>query len=404
MQTAGNAIAALPHAHSYEVPRVPVAGFLQELARVLPKLIEFVMSHELREHPVWGRVIPYRVPHNGTGTSRGWCIRPDIILTRDGFRICEFDFVPSGRGDLLASLGRTQQAEVLETFADWYKSMGVRNVLYATASTTVCFSETVLFAQRMRGRGINISAGNIDTIEAPRREGVFIDRLFYRSEMSMLPEKKLLAGCDVATAEPYLDSKVIFAMVHDRTMTESLTRALGEEGVAFLRTALPETRLISRVDAKQREHLAKREKDVWVVKATDVEVDHHWGSRGVVVGLKYTVAKFLDALNGTDPSGKTLGEEPIVQKFFRSRDFWQTWNAVIDGDFVRCQLPHVGRAPAQVTSAHATKEVGARIGFYFLVCRETGKCFVTPFGDMRLRQDELVHGASDALCLAVEAY
>jgi len=96
------------------IPAVPLQSFLEQLADALPRLIEAASSPLVREHPVWGSVIPYHVPHYGTGISRGHCIRPDILYTSDGPKVCELDFVPSGRGYLLASLGPDEEAETLE--------------------------------------------------------------------------------------------------------------------------------------------------------------------------------------------------------------------------------------------------------------------------------------------------
>ena len=388
-----------------EVPKIPIAGFLRDLGRVLPKLIELVESNEVRNHPVWGQIIPYSVSSYGAGVSKGHCIRPDILITADGPKICELDFVPSGRGFVLAALSESNQASVLECFEAWYHRMNVRRVFFATATTTVCRDDTELFARRMRERGFHIHAGNVDETQETDLRGTFIDRLFYRSEMNMPEERRLLRGSDVATAEPYLDSKAIFAMVHDtsKSMSEILDQYLAEDGVAFLRDAFPETFLLSSIQEKRFKHIAE-ERERWVLKSTNVEIDEHWGSRGVVVGRKYNHEKFLKVLSGSNVNGKNLGTAPILQKWHASRDWWQAWNAVVNGDILQTRLRHRGSEPDPITFAPAKKLVGARIGFYFLLSRNDGECTVTPYGDTMLRQDELVHGAKDAIGIAVEAY
>lgn len=388
-----------------QTPRIPIAGFLQNLTRVLPKLIKLVHSHEMRGHPTWGKIIPYHIPSYGTGVSRGHCVRPDVLLTEQGPRICELDFVPSGRGYLLAGLSEDQQSDVLECYLQWYRRMGVHRVLFATATTTTCREEAEFFARLMRSHGLDIRSVNIDDMCEEDLSGAFIDRLFYRSEMSMEGDRRLLKGCDVSTAEPHLDSKAIFAMLHDRSKptTTILSRYLGDDDLAFLREVCPETVLLSSIDEKRLKHVAE-DKNAWVIKNTGVEIDEHWGSRGVIVGRKYNCAKFLDILRGNDPSGKSLGNSPILQRWQSSRDWWHVWNGVVDGDVPRTRLLQHGSHPDPVTFAPATKLVGARIGFYFLISCNDGQCTVTPYGDTMLRQDELVHGAKDAIGLALEAY
>lgn len=387
------------------LPQIPIANFLKKLAEILPRLVEFVSSQTLREHPVWGQAIPYHIPFYGTGTSLGHCIRPDILLTTDGPKICELDFVPSGRGYLLAGLDEAQQKETLNVFAEWYRRMGASKVLYATATTTVCREETELFSEKLRECcGIDISAVNIDAVSDTELAGAFIDRLSYRSEMNNPDEaRKNLTGLTVATAEPYLDSKAIFAMVHDDSLAKALEATLGKEELSFLRKAFPQTTLVRRIKEKELPRLAT-ERSKWVLKNSDVETNSSWGCRGTVVGRNYNESKFLGALRGEPLNGKDVGMNPILQRWYSSRDFWQVWNAVVKGVFQRTALVQHGREHHPKTFCEASDEVGARIGFYFLVVRKTGDCLVTPYGDLVLRQDHLIHGASDAICLPVEAY
>ncbi len=136
---------------------VPLADFNSKLADVLPKLIEFIVSSNLKNHPVWKDVVPYDVLSYGDGQSLGHCIRPDIVLGRNNKPyICELDFVPSGRGYLLASLNEEDQMKVLEVFSAWYRQMGMKNILYATASTTICSDETRLFSESLKKITVSI--------------------------------------------------------------------------------------------------------------------------------------------------------------------------------------------------------------------------------------------------------
>ncbi len=380
---------------------VPLADFNYNLATVLPKLIEFIASPTLKSHPGWKDVVPYDVPSYGTGFSLGHCIRPDIVLAADGQPyICELDFVPSGRGYLLAALDEKDQSEVLDIFSTWYSEMGIENILYATASTTICSDETRLFSDSLKkNSGINIKEVNIDTLTKENLKDVLVDRLFYRTEMGVLNE---LSDVNVITAEPWLDSKIIFAVIHDTSLNRVLAEALGEEGLIFLRKVFPYSILLSSASEQELEKVAE-ERESWVIKNGDVEMSYSWGCRGTFIGASYTRKKFLEIMQGIKTAnGKEIGQRPILQHFHLSQDFSEIWNDVVDGRYHKTTLKYPGLIPDQKTTVYARKHVGARIGFYFLVNRTEGTCLVTDKGIITLRQDRMVHGASDALVLATE--
>lgn len=380
---------------------VPLADFNSNLADVLPKLIEFIVSPVLKSHPVWKDVVPYDVPPYGTGFSLGHCIRPDIVLADDAQPyICELDFVPSGRGYLLAALDEKDQSEVLDVFSTWYSEMGIENILYATASTTICSDETRLFSDSLKKySGINIKEVNIDTLTKENLKDVLVDRLFYRTEMDVLNE---LNDVNVITAEPWLDSKIIFAVIHDTSLDKVLEEVLGEEGLIFLRKVFPYSILVSSVSEQELEKIAE-ERESWVIKNGDVEMSYTWGCRGTFIGANYTKKKFLEIIKGSvNAKGKEIGQRPILQHFHLSQDFSEIWNGVVDGKYLQTSLKYPGLIPDQKTTVHAKKHVGARIGFYFLVNRIKDTCLVPDKGILTLRQDRMVHGASDAFVLATE--
>ena len=86
------------------VVRFKLRDFVKKLAECLLPLTEYLCSNELRNDPLWGTLIPYATDSYGVGRSLGHCVRPDLILTEQGPKVCELDFVCSGRGFVLASL------------------------------------------------------------------------------------------------------------------------------------------------------------------------------------------------------------------------------------------------------------------------------------------------------------
>jgi|GEM_PF-2164280 len=390
-----------PASISLPLPKIKLASFLQSVALVLPRLIELIKSDAIRNHPVWGSVIPYHVPSFGSRASLGHCVRPDILVTARGPIMTEIDFVPSGRGDLTAGLPEEQSDEVLDMFGDWYRRMGVTRVRLATASTTSCAQESEYFASRMRQRGFDYWAINIDENFESHRQVTLVDRIFYRSEMRMAEEHRHLPSRTIITAEPYLDTKSIFALIHDKAMTEYLETALGSEGLSFLRRAMPESYLLSSLDSAAVEAIVKNRYD-YFVKNTDVETDHCWGSRGHIVGASCSAEAFRDALLGKGLDKRT-GSNPIVQRFHMSLNFAETWNGVIDGDIPESNP--FGRVLDPVTKSRTTGHVGAKFGFYFLVSNSSdgGNCTVTKYGDTLLRGNPLVDYSLDSLSVCFQA-
>lgn len=393
------------------VPCFNLREFATVLARILPKLIACLKSDQLRQHPVWGQLLPFDVPAYGTERSLGHIVRPDMILTAEGPKVCEFDFVPSGRGWVLASMPTKEQRErFLQPFADWYHGMGVDRICYATGTTTTCWEETVLFSRALSAfDGVDMVAVNVDRDPIGNRA---VDRLFYRSEVQ---NHSRVDGHTTFTSEPYLDSKMVFALIHDLNSDALLLQFLTPEELQWLRLVCPESTVAS--DLRQQNpdlwHALRRvwrsgnkdpapERLQWVLKNTDVESNACWGSRGVVMGCKYGAGVFSDALEGTSPKHKWLGRHPMLQRFVPSLDFAPVWNAAVTGQ-VRCSpQEQLGKQVSGVTREQARKPVYARVGVYFLVDDVCSRVHVPPYGILTLRQDELAHGASDALMTAFE--
>jgi hypothetical protein len=376
--------------------KVNLGDFVSRFAEALPPLVAWLRSPQFRAHPKWGELMPFDVPCFGRAPSPGHCVRADVIPTPDGPRICELDFVTGGRGPILATLapGSVERARYLGPFADWYRSICADSVAYATGTTTGVYTDTVQFATELReSMGVPIRAVNID--RDPVDGGTLIDRLFYRSELAA---PLALGGNRVVTAEPWLDSKMVFAVVHDPGMTRELTAVLGAENLAFLRDVMIETYSLADVRAHRREFLADhvlgRPAD-WVVKNSDVETDTSWGSRGVLIGRKYSKEVFARAvLEGAAPGRTGLGGNPVLQRFVQSNDLHAIWDAAVAG-----MVPLL--RPAQ--SGHHASHVFGKVGFFFLLSNATGETFTPRTGWCALREDELAHGAPDAQRLAVTA-
>lgn len=386
------------------LPTLCMNDFIEKFSKTLPKLISFLHGDELRQHKIWAKLVPYHVPLYGFGKSLGHCIRPDIILTDEGFKICEIDFVPGGRGFILFAIpDQNRRSEYLKTFYDWYKTFKIAKIYYATATQDSYFSETDIFCRTLReGFGTDIWPCNIDEASV-KIAGSLLDRLFYRSEMTRQFD---FSAVELMTKEPFLDSKMIFALIHDRSMDSTLNKVFDPPEIAFLRSAFPETYALDMLRGENPNFMESvlAEQEQWLVKNSDVETHDSWGARGVVLGARFGRRVFRDAVfTNLSPKNKYIGEHPVLQKFHKSVDFAQMWNAIINSQIASSNGSQIlGKAKDQAITLPANKHVFSRIGIYLLVNNLNAQIFVPRLGVITLRQDPLAHGASDALFTAFE--
>lgn len=375
----------------HRVPDLHIAYFVQRLQSALLGLVGVLKSPELREHLVWGSLLPFHTRPYGEVRSPGHIVRPDIVLTENGCRIVELDFIPSGRGFTLNCLTDAGERErFLAAYADWYASMRCMKIAYATTTDQQLSEDAAYFAAHLARRGTDIRA--VDANSFTPREGELLDRLFYSTTL-----KRPLADMTTLTSECWIDSKLVFALVHDPAMTAYLEKRLGVAMLALLRDAMPPTFL--------HEHSSPRtlqlatERDEWVIKNSDVETDDSWGSRGVVVGKKYGKTQFERFLKGIDPpKHKRLGGHPVIQRYVQSVDFKGWWDDIVKGDIKSPDQEVTTLAFDSVTRQPATEHVYARLGVSFLICCVgVPRITYVPYGLATLRQDELAHGASNAL-------
>jgi hypothetical protein len=288
----------------------------------------------------------------------------------------------------------------LREFAHWYEAMGSGRVYYATGTVTECREEADLFALALRSAlGFDITSVNIDD-GLPSPHGL-IDRLLYRSELKR-PLRS--GGHRVATAEPWLDSKMIFAVLHDASLTTVIQEEIGARNLAFLREACIGSYLFDDIRAELESGAREpSDRNTWVLKVTEVEEPRSWGSRGVVLGCQLTERRWCALLGGEGPDRKTLGRWPIAQRFERSLDFTALWNAGAEGQVPVVSPEKMGKRPSRVTQRSASGPVNGRLGVYFLVSHEGDCVFVPPLGPLCLRQHLLIHRMADSVVMPFRA-
>ncbi len=373
------------------VPSLAIKEFADALAHPLLNLVRALKLPELRTHPVWGSLLPFDMRPYGTRPSPGHIIRPDIILSPEGFKVVEFDFIPSGRGIVLNCLtDASDRAAFITAFVAWYQTMSFKRVAYATTVDRPLVEDARYFCAQLRRYGFDIR--DVDANEYEHKKDELFDRLFYHGTL-----KHPIGRVTTLTSECWLDSKLVFALIHDPKMSGWMERNVGKEEYAFLKAATPETFLVNPHDPQLTQFV--KEKDAWVLKNTDVETNACWGSRGVVIGRKFRANAFRRFLQDDNPpKSKELGAHPILQRFIASVDFSPWWVDIATGVVKK---PDTDALSLCADIAGPTEHVYARLGIYYLIsCASAAAIRYVPFGLATLRQDELAHGARNALFCA----
>jgi hypothetical protein len=396
----------LPERSGQEIPVIQARSFVEQMREAAAPLIDFVLSPAVRNHSYWGHALPFDAPTYGAGRSPGWVFRVDGILCADGrMRFAEMDFGAQGWSTMAQALVEPEREEFCRSLGKFVaEDLGFQNLWIAAGPRTSYAAENAYFARVMDDYGYNVSAVNIDDHSSVGDDTAVL-RLFYDSEI----ERRPAPPAEYLCKESVLDSKAVFALVHDAEMTAPLEKALGSARLEFLRDAMPESYMRDRLNAERplwfQELLRKKDFSGWVLKATGVEDDYCWGSRGVIVGQMYQgrgARQERWLTTATDgPGQKRLGQRPILQRFHDSVDLSNVWNDVVSGRFLAADVSAFGKpADPAVLRSRAAKPVTARVGIFFFVNGKTGETTSPHQAFLILRQSPLSHGASDALQMA----
>lgn len=374
---------------------------ITEVAELLPRFIRALHSREIREHPEWGKVIPFQLEGFGNGLSCGYRKRLDMVIGPEGVRVVEIGDCSAGAGLITTALDQEERRLFLHPFARWYARLlelsGASQIVYAVGSNSYWEREIAFFAEALHGATeFQIRTGNIDELDP---KDALVERLFMRAQTR---GTRGFDPVDIFPRESWVDSKASLAVVHDPSVEAFLQARLGVEGLAVLRRAIPLTFIPRSEDA---ETLADQ-KNRFVVKSTDVEAMHTFGARGVYPGKSMKREQFRSIVAGGEAKlqaemqlRKNFGAHPMLQELIPSRSFYREWCVARAGQIRVCDSERFGFRPFKAPAKDG--EVFARIVAFVLITmsEEGDTTSVVPIGGLTLRQDRIVHGASDALSL-----
>ncbi len=309
----------------------------------------------LQRHPAFKQEVP-RV------------IRPDLLLTENGFSITELDSVPGGIG-LTAWLNNT------------YSELGARNAespnakiiggadgmlkgfagIFGDAQKVhlVVSEEAGTYRPEMQWLAEKIGGGRFnlqDTQFSNFQDGDAVYRFFEMFDLANVPNSKqifqLAAEKRIRLTpppKPIFEEKLLFALLWNRHLRDFWRQELGESFFARLQKAVPYTWLVdptplppqgaipelNLTDWQQLKHFSQREREL-ILKVSGFS-ENAWGARGVYLGSDLSQADWSAAI---DLAINCFGKSPFVlQRYHKPKTVPSAWF-----DFAKNELvPMQGR-------------------------------------------------------------
>jgi len=335
-------------------PFVIGAEFADELERLGHWLLKFVRKSNLLYHlsvkgkqPRWiSSYLDAGKPDSLLELSQKYryeipqVIRPDIILTDDGYAISELDSVPGGIG-LTGWLSQTYGRlgfDVLggeDGMIEGFRSILPRGVVAVSSESETYRPEMQWLCEQLASRhGPNwrvVSAEDWDF-----RDSDPVYRFFELFDVPNLPSKESLLAAAASDhfritppLKPFLEEKSWFALFWSKPLENFWRRELRSSHWRRLRSLLPRTWVIDPAPVphhavipglgiqswRELKKFSQRERE-YVLKVSGFS-DLAWGSRGVYAGQDLPQKEWADHIEQAIES--FAGGPFVLQKFFKGR-------------------------------------------------------------------------------------
>lgn len=305
----------------------------------------------LQRHPAFKNAVPA-------------VIRPDILLTDDGFSISELDAVPGGIG-LTAWLNRTYSEVgepdggpgvvggangMHEGFASLF-SPGQRVHIVVSEEAAAYRPEMAWLAGELNRSGAEVFAVRDARFDAPS-PGDAVYRFFELFDLANVPGARRLF--ELATAreirltpppKPLFEEKQLFALLWNRNLRDFWRQELGEGFLNRLWRHVPYTWVVDPAplppqaaipelgltDWRQLKALSQREREL-ILKISGFH-EKAWGARSVFLGSDLSSADWSAAV---DEALRLFDRSPFVlQRYHKPRLVEATWFDFERGEPVR---------------------------------------------------------------------
>jgi hypothetical protein len=275
-------------------------------------------------------------------------IRPDLILTENGYIIAEIDSVPGGIG-LTGWLNETY-SKFTEIIGGADGMLGGFQTVLPNGGDIVISEESATYrpemnwlAARMKERGLDLQVVAAENYEPRERRDVY--RFFELFDLPNIPkiDNLLRANAEGKVAitppiKPFLEEKMWFALFWLKPLHEFWRRELGEKYFLKLQevipyswmldpTPLPQHAVIPRLeinDWREAAKLSQKERDL-LLKVSGFS-PLGWGSRGVSLGSDLAHAEWEKRIEN---ALATFDSSPtIMQRFHKGGLFdHRYWDA-----------------------------------------------------------------------------
>ena len=283
-------------------------------------------------------------------------IRPDILLTENGWHITELDSVPGGIG-LTGWLNATYPKAIggfsgmTEGFARIFAKTGSVHLMVSEESAT--YRPEMEWLAKQLGERFSVCAPRASHLA----DGDSAYRFFELFDLPNIPESDALleraaTGDIYLTAPPktHLEEKMLFALFWNRNLREFWQRELGGKFMRLLEKVIPKTWLIDPAplppqaafpgleltDWRQLADLSQKERQL-ILKLSGFN-QRAWGARSVRLGADLPRDEWAAAVNEAIDHFDTTPW--ILQRYEKPRTVRHEWF-----DFDRNELiPMTGRA------------------------------------------------------------
>jgi hypothetical protein len=284
-------------------------------------------------------------------------IRPDILLTDDGFKITELDSIPGGIG-LTAWLNQTysdlkerghefpevvgNKTGMQEGFASIFPPEGKVHIVVSKESET--------YAPEMEWISDAIDPGRFKVRDAHFKDFQSGDNIYRFFELFDVPNVKnaweIFARAEqdelfiTPAPKAFLEEKMLLALLWNQNLREHWRQELGEAFVKNLQQHVPYSWVVdptplppqgafpelNLTDWTQLKSLSQKDRDL-ILKVSGFS-DRAWGARGVYLGSDMSHAEWSEAV---DNAVKAFNKNPFVlQRYHRPKlvemDWWDFEN------------------------------------------------------------------------------
>lgn len=264
-------------------------------------------------------------------------IRPDVILSEDGFFVSELDSVPGGMG-LTAWLGKTY-GELGEPIVGGATGMieGFRAILGEQAAIVVS-EESATYRPEMEWLGAECGFRVIRPEEWKQSDSRSrtVYRFFELFDLVNVPNGwEMLQGNITPPPKPQLEEKMLFAFLWMPQLREFWREHLGEEVFEYLRRIFPRTWIVDAAplpphavipelginDWRELKRFSQKQREL-VLKISGFH-QRAWGARGLYVGHDLSAREWAAAV---DEALASFREHPfILQRYRKSKLVEAEW-------------------------------------------------------------------------------